>query len=93
MMPSRLNRPPLAPIDAAALPAPPREAGEGEHFVLQRVVDRNGEGAVAIHFCHLAEKIRSMAGASLENVILPLMDHLMGQRADELGKAMWRLSQ
>src|SRR5512134_1682503 len=87
-MAARLDRPALAPVDAAALPAAPGEAGKGEHFLLERMVDRDGQLAAAVHLGHLAQKFRSMIGPSLEQIVLPLMDHLMGESTDQLVAAI-----
>jgi len=83
MMATGLDRPPLAPVNAPASPTAPRKPGERLHFLLQRVVDRNGEDAVAVHLPHLAEEIRSMIRTPLEDVVLPLVNHLMRHCADE----------
>ena len=83
MMAAGVDRPPLASINAPASPTTPRKPRERLHFLLQRVVDRNGESAVAVHFPHLAEEIRSMIRMPLEDIVLPLVDHLMRYCADE----------
>lgn len=88
MMAARLDRPPLAMVNAAALPAAPSKAGQGEHFLLEGMVDRDGQCAVPIHFGHLSEKFSSVIRPPLEDVVLPLMDHLVRQCADELVPAV-----
>ena len=83
-----LNRPPLASVDTAALPAAPSEAGEVKHFLLERMVDRDRQGAVPIHLGHLPQKFSSMIRPPFEDVVLPLMDHLVREGADELVPAI-----
>jgi hypothetical protein len=48
------------------------------------MVDGDRQGAIPIHLGHLAEKIRSMIGSSLQDVVLPLMNHFVRQRAQDL---------
>ena len=43
------------------------------------MVEGDGQGAVPIHFGHLAEKIRSMIRSPLQDVVLPLMNHFVRQ--------------
>lgn len=93
MMAARLDRPPLAMVNAAALPAAPGKAGQGEHFLLEGMVDRDGQCAVPIHFGHLSEKFSSVIRPPLEDVVLPLMNHLMREGADELVPAIGRTGQ
>src|SRR4029078_8426277 len=83
MMAGRVDRPPLASINAPASPTTPRKPRECLHFLLQGVIDRNGECAVAVHLLHLAEEIRAMIRTPLEDVVLPLVDHFMRHCADE----------
>ena len=45
------------------------------------MVDGDRQGTVPIHLGHLAEKIRSMIWSALEDVVLPLMNHFVRQRA------------
>ena len=88
MVAARLNRPPLASVDPAALPAAPGKAGQGEHFLLERMVNRDGQDALTIHFGHLSQKVRAMVRTPLEDVVLPLVDHLVRESADELISAI-----
>lgn len=83
MVATWLNRPSLAAVDPAALAAAPSKAGQGMHFLFERMIDRDGEFAVAIHFGHLSEKIRAMVRAPLEDVVLPLVNHFMCEGAHE----------
>jgi hypothetical protein len=48
------------------------------------MVDGDRQGAVSVYFGHLAEKIRSMIRPPLQDVILPLMNHFVCQRAHDL---------
>ncbi len=48
------------------------------------MVDSNRQGAVSIHLGHLAEKVHSMIRPPLQDVILPLMNHFVGQCVDDL---------
>lgn len=54
------------------------------HFLFERMIDRDGEFAMTIHFRHLSQKICAMVRASLEDVVLPLMNHFMCEGAYEL---------
>jgi len=83
MVPARFDGPSLATIHTAALPAAPGKAGERDDLLLQRMVRRYGQHAITIHLGHLSQKVGSVVGTSLEDVVLPLMDHFVGQRARE----------
>ena len=48
------------------------------------MVDGDRQGAVPIHLGHLAKKIRPMTRPSLQDVVLPLMNHFVRQRAHDL---------
>jgi hypothetical protein len=48
------------------------------------MIDGDRECTVPIHLGHLTEKIRPMIRSPLEDVVLPLMDHFVGQRAHDL---------
>ena len=78
-----LDRPSLPSVDASAAPAAPGKAGQGLHFLFQRMVDRDRQCTVAVHLTHLPEKIRSMVRPPLEDVVLPLVDHLVCECTDE----------
>ena len=84
MVPPWLNRPSLAPVHSAALPTAPGESREGEDFLPEGMVDGDREGTVAIHLRHLAEKIRTVIRSPFQDVILPLMNHFVCQRAHDL---------
>ena len=84
MVPPRLNRPSLPLVQSATLLAAPGESSQREDFLLQRMVDGDGQGPVSIHLDHLAEKIRAMIRPPFQNVELPLMNHFMRQRIHDL---------
>lgn len=84
MVPTRLNRASLASVHVAALSAAPGESSQGEDFLLQRMVDGDCQSPVPVHFGHLAEKIRPMVRPPLQDVVLPLMNHLVRQRIHDL---------
>jgi hypothetical protein len=48
------------------------------------MVDGDRQGAIPIHLGHLAEKVRSMIRSPLQDVELPLMNHFVRQRAQDL---------
>ena len=79
MVSARLNRPPLTSVQLAALPTAPGESREREHFLLQRMIDGDRQGAIPIHLGHLAEEIRPVIRPPLQTVVLPLMNHLVRQ--------------
>jgi len=93
MVAAWLNGPSLASVDSAALAAAPGKAGQGKHFLLERMVDRNGQLAVTIHFGHLSQKVLAMIRPPLEDVVLPLVNHFMREGADEFVPAMRRTGQ
>ena len=74
---------PLAAIDQAALIANPGVAGELFHLMLPGVIDRNA-AAVFIHALHHGDKRRSMIREDVKPFRLPLVNHLMGERATQL---------
>lgn len=87
-----LDRPSLALVYPAALPAAPGESRKGEDFLLERVIDGDRQCAIPIHLGHLTEKIRSMVRSSLQNVVLPLMNHFVCQRIDDLLRSVLAFS-
>ena len=48
------------------------------------MVDSDCQGAVPIHLGHLPEKIQTMIRTPLQDVVLPLMNHFVCQRAHDL---------
>jgi hypothetical protein len=48
------------------------------------MVEGDSQGAAPIHLGHLAEKVRSMIRSPLQDVVLPLMNHFVCQRAHDL---------
>lgn len=83
MVPTRFNRSPLALVHSPAFLTAPGKSCEGEHFLLQRMVDGDGQGAAPIHLGHLAKKVRSMIWPPFQDVELPLMNHFVGQRVHD----------
>ena len=84
MVSTRLNRSSLASIYPAALPTAPSELCKSQDFLLQGMVDGDRESAVPIHLGHLPEKARPMVWPLFQNVVLPLMNHFVRQRAPNL---------
>jgi len=83
----------LAPVDATALPAAPGKFRKVQHFLLERMVNRDGQGAIAVHLSHLAQKVRSMIRSPFEDIVLPLMDHFMGEGAGQFIQSIGCASQ
>jgi hypothetical protein len=48
------------------------------------MVDGDCEGTVPIHLGHLAKKIRAVVRSPFQDVVLPLMNHFVCQRAHDL---------
>jgi hypothetical protein len=48
------------------------------------MVDGDREGTVPIHLGHLAKKIRAVVRSPFQDVVLPLMNHFVCQRAHDL---------
>jgi hypothetical protein len=84
MVATWLNRSSLASVYSAALPTTPGELCESQDFLLQGMVDGDRESAVSIHLGHLSEKVRSMVWPPLQDIVLPLMNHFVRQRAPDL---------
>src|SRR3954463_7275963 len=83
MVPPGLDRPSLASGPSTALPTTPGAPREGGDFLLERMVKGNRECTRPIHLGHLTEKIRPMIRSPLEDVVLPLMNHFVRQRAHD----------
>ena len=47
------------------------------------MADRDAQ-SIAVHGRHFARKVRSVIRSSLEHIELPLVNHLVRQRADDL---------
>ena len=77
-MPARLNGPTVSLVDATAVLAPPGISGQCGHFFAQRVIDRDAK-AVSIHLGHHAAKIGAMIRATLQDIVLPLVNHFVRQ--------------
>jgi hypothetical protein len=52
------------------------------------MVNGDRQGAVPIHLGHLAEKIRPMIRPPFQDIVLPLMNHFVRQRAHDLPLAI-----
>jgi len=57
VVPARFDRPTLASVHTAALPAAPGKLGQREDFLLQRMINRDGQHAITIHPGHLPQKV------------------------------------
>ncbi|MEX5281632.1 MAG: hypothetical protein NW700_08775 [Nitrospiraceae bacterium] len=68
-----------ATIDFSTPLTPPGMSRQRAHFVGEEMVNRDAEGPLPVDLPHFLSKIRPMVGAALEDVVLPLMDHLVGQ--------------
>ena len=80
-MPARLNGPTVSLVDATAVLAPPGISGQSGHFFAQRVIDRDTE-TISIHPGHHATKISAMIRATLQDIVLPLVNHFVRQGHD-----------
>ena len=90
-MPPRLNAAALSAVNGAAPLAAPDILGQGRDVFAHRVVDGNAE-AFLVHPCHHAAKVHSMIRAALQNIVLPLMNHFMRQRRQDLMILMWSVA-
>ena len=80
-MAARLNGPALPLIEAPAVLASPGILGQRGDFFAERVVDRDSQ-AVTIHLGHHATKIGPMVRATLQDIVLPLVNHFVRQGHD-----------
>jgi hypothetical protein len=87
-MSTRLDCPSLASVLKPAPSTPPYVPGERIHVLAQRVIDRDAQ-PIAVHACHHALEVRAVVRTALQDIILPLVDHLMRQRADDFRFDMW----
>jgi len=71
----------LSFVGSAAPLALPNIFSKSLRLFGKRVVDRDSQEPTPIHLSHLHEKVRSMVRSSLEHVELPLVNHLMRERA------------
>jgi hypothetical protein len=74
----------LSSIDPPTGCAPPGEWGQGQYFLLQRVVGGDRHFSRAVHFRHFSQKVRPMIRTTLQEIELPLMNHFMSDRVQEL---------
>ncbi len=77
------DRAPLPMVRDPAIEKPPRVLREGEHRPLQAVSDGDSVAFPIQNVLHAVE-IRTVVRPPFEDIILPLMDHLMRQRPDDL---------
>jgi len=82
-MPLGLDRPTLSPVDPSTVQTAPRKSRQGEHFLLKRVVCGDGHLTRSIHLPHLLEKVQAVIRPPLQDIELPLVDHLMGEGIQE----------
>jgi hypothetical protein len=72
-----------ATIEFSALLALPDMSCECPHFLREGVINRDTQKPVTVDLPHLSTKVRPMIRSSLQDVILPLMDHLVGQCVED----------
>lgn len=82
-MPFRMNGPPMPSIPGPAPCALPGIFAERLDFILQGMADRDSE-RVPIDPHHHVVEILPMIRAAFPDIELPLVDHLMGQGANQL---------
>ncbi len=82
-MASWLNGPALSLVHAATVLATPGILGQRGHCVAQRVIDRDTQ-AVPIHLGHHATKVGTMVRTTLQNIVLPLVNHFVRQSHDSV---------
>lgn len=70
-------------VDFSTPLAPPGMSCQRPRFVRQRVVNGNAEEPVTVDLPHLSSKVRTMIRPAFQNVVLPLMDHLVGQCVED----------
>ncbi len=80
---ARSNRTALALIGVTASCTTPRELTQRTNRFRQVMVNGDAQ-APSIHFPHLPAEVTSMIRPSPEHVKLPLMDHLVGEGAQDL---------
>src|SRR5438105_3575677 len=71
-------------VDPAASHTVPGVTEQGRHVVRQRMAYGDAE-AGPIHGCHHATKVVSVIRPTFADIVLPLMDHLVGQCAPHFG--------
>jgi hypothetical protein len=72
-----------ATIDFSAPLASPDMSRERLHFLGEGVINRDTQPPVAVNLPHLSSKVRPMIRSALQDVVLPLMDHLVGQCVED----------
>ncbi len=81
-VPAGSDRATLAVVHLSALYATPGILAQGLDRVIERVTDGDPE-AIAVHVDHLAIEVRPMIGPALQDVVLPLVNHLVRERFDD----------
>lgn len=79
-----LDRFSLSSIGPPTVCAPPGESRQGQYFLLQRVVGGDRHFSRAVHFRHLSQEGQPMIRPTLQEIELPLMNHFMSDRIQEL---------
>jgi hypothetical protein len=82
-MMARTNSPALPGIGPSASLTFPSIFGQALYGIFEGVVNCDVQ-SLPIHLGHLAAKVCSMVRAAFEDVKLPLMNHLVGQRVHQL---------
>jgi len=78
-----LDRASLSFIDFPASSALPGVRGKCPDRLVVPMADRDAQ-SIAVHGRHFARKVRSVIRSSFEHIELPLVNHLVRQRADDL---------
>ena len=85
-MPARVDRPAVPPVDGPAMLAAPGVFCQGRDGPAERVIQRDAE-PILVHARHHAAKVRPMVRATLQDVVLPLVNHFMRQGDERF--ALW----
>lgn len=72
-----------ATIDFSAPLASPDMSRERLHFLREGVINRDAQKPVTVDLPHLSTKVGPMVRSALQDVVLPLMDHLVGQCVED----------
>jgi len=78
-----LDRSSVPSIETPTALAPPSEFRQGNHFLLKRVVRRNGHLSGPIDLRHFPQELQAMIRPMLQHIELPLMDHFMSQGVEQ----------
>jgi hypothetical protein len=77
------DRSSLSLVGSATTKATPGVFRQLPNHMIQRVMDRDRQTAL-IHLTHLSREILPVVGPAFQHIELPLMNHLMRQRVDQL---------